>query len=286
MQDIYKMSLFMKYRVKHLVGAFILALLVPCSSMAQSLPAEKQKAYLEVNYIKEDTTAKVHFKLYTKEGYNKIPVRFTIVNLFLNEESKWGMMGNITTDSGGEGAVPLRDRFAKASNSMTEFHLIGSAKDDPRLAETQTEITIRPAMLSLTLYQQDSVRYAKATLKQRDSLGNWVPVQGIKVDFYVQKYFTLLPSSYTDESGQALLEIPNGLKGDENGRTMIVAHIDVNEKYGSLIATAEEKWGVPDKQMGLIEKLLSITIAIGVWVFILSAIAKLFRNSASQSARN
>jgi len=212
------------------------------------------------------------------QGAKRNPVQFTIVNLFLEEESKWGMMGNITTDSFGQGFVPLAKRFALASDSMPEFHLIGSLKNDPRLLDTQTRINIKPATLELSLYRQDTIRYAKATLKEKDSSGVWVPAPGVKVVFFVEKYFTLLPEVFTDENGEALLEVPDGLKGDDMGRIKIVAKADANNNYGTLIATAEENWGDYDNSMGFLERLLSIIFIIGIFIIIIYFIRQIFKS--------
>jgi len=261
-------------------------LLFACSlQVFAQAPSGKQKPSLEVRFVKEDTSTKVHFKLYTTDSTGKHPVRFAVVNLFLSEETKWGMMGNITTDSFGEGAVPLHDRFAKSSSGMKEYDLFGSAKDDPRLEWVQTHVHIKPAMLTLKLYQQDSVHYAKAILTEMDTTGKWVPVPGIKIDFCVQRYYTPLPSAITDENGEALLQVPNGLKGDREGNTKIVARLDSSPVYGTLIASQQEAWGVPDKTTSMLDKLLSLTILIGVWTFIIYIVARLFRKQTIESAK-
>jgi len=270
--------------MKNSLIPFITSVMLLCSFVASGFApdtvAGKQKPYLEVKYVNENGFGRVHFKLYTKDSAQKTPVRFTVINLFLSEESKWGMMGNITTDTFGEGAVPLHDRFAKASASMPVYHLFGSAKDDPRLEWVQTFITIKPATLTLSLYEQDSVKYAKAILKERDSTGAWQPVPGVNVDFCVKRYYTPLHSATTDENGEAILQVPNGLKGDSEGKVTIAATVDAPEHYGTLIATQEERWGVPDNQASLTEKLVSISLIAGVWGFIIYMIIKLFRGKA------
>ena len=275
----------MKYSSIFFFGFLFTALFLPRSIKAAPDSSQKQKAYLNLRYIREDGLGKVHFKLYTLEDNKRTPVRFSIVNLFLVEESKWGMMGNITSDANGEGEVTLRDRFANESKGMTEYQLSGSMNNDPRLFELQKFVNIKPATLELSLFQQDSVRYAKATLNELDSPGVWVPVSGVSIAFNVKKYYTLLPSVTTDEKGEALLEIPNGLKGDSLGNVKIVAKVDASDKYGTLIATGEKKWGVPDQSAGLLDKLLSISLIAGVWAVIIYIVSKLFRKYSAQSAQ-
>lgn len=280
------MKCLIKYSLTSLLAALIMTGIFPQSLIAKDSTTEKQKAYLSVKYIKEDGKGKVHFRLFTKEDHKNNPVQYSIVNLFLHEESKWGMMGNITTDANGEGEVTLKKRFATESDSMTDYLLIGSMKNDPRLVETETKIIIKPATLELSLYRNDSVRYAKAILKEKDSTGQWVPVSGVKIDFFVKRYFTLLPAVSTDENGEALLELPGELKGDNMGNVKIVARVYENDKYGTLIATREEKWGYPDKVAAPEDRLLSLTLIIGVWAVIIYIISQLFKKYSIQSAKN
>lgn len=261
-----------------ILSVFLAFILSPLKAL--TLPDSlKQKAYLKMRYVNEDGQPRVYFRLYTRNDSSISAARFTIVNLFLEEETRWGMMGNITTDSFGEGYVPLRDRFAEKSRLMPRLHFLGSMKDDPRLAETQTKITIIPARLSLSIYQKDSIHYAKAVLKEKDSTGAWVPALGVKVDFYVTKYFTLLPSAVTDENGEAILELPRGLKGDDSGKIKIAARIDANDNYGTLIATAKEDWGGAIG-MDFQERLLSIVLVIGVLAVIISFIRQIFKSKS------
>jgi hypothetical protein len=49
----------------------------------------------------------------------------------------------------------------------------------------------------------------------------------------------------TDESGEAIVEIPNNLAGDANGNILLVASLTENEVYGNLEASATQQWGVP-----------------------------------------
>jgi hypothetical protein len=242
---------------------------LPQPSAAQDTIARKKKAYLTMNYFNEDGQMRVKLKLFSKDGTKKIPVQFAIVNLFLSEESKWGMMGNITTDSFGEGTVPLRKRFALSSAKMSEYDLLGSMKNDPRLLETQTKLNIRPSTLELSLYEEDSIHYAKAVLKEKDTMGEWVPVSGVKVGFSVAKDFTLLPTSATDENGEAILALPEGLKGDGMGSIRIMARVDDNESYGTLTATAEQRWGNPVRSGFMLAFNLIIICFFGIILYVL-----------------
>jgi len=283
---------------------FCMTMISGYSVMAQDSTSEKQQAFVILNYINDNGSGKVDFKVFTKEGKKKIPVQYSIVNLYLNETSKWGMMGNITTDEDGGGSVPLTKKFTDQRDSLTEFLFIGSLMNDPRLEETQTELIIKSATLELSLYEEDSTRYAKAVLKEKDAAGAWVAVPEVEIAFFVKRYFSLLPiAEYpvaTDEKGEAVLEFPGGLKGDSLGNLRISAKIDAHELYGTLVATGEKKWGVPVIQVHSEERLLSgsqknaplmlvilsCTIVTAVWGIIVYIILQLFKIKSFHKHKN
>ncbi len=295
--------------MKALINISLIALLIltwsfPSSLMAQDSTAEKQKAFVTLKYVKEGDERKVYFKVFTKEGKKKIPVQYSIVNLYLNEISKLGMMGNITTDENGEGFVPLVKKFASLSDTLTEFKFIGSLMNDPRLQETETELIIKPATLELSFYEEDSIRYAKAILKEKDTAVGWIPVPEVEIGFFVKRYFSLLPvNEYpvaTDENGEAVFEFPEGIKGDSIGNLVIVAKIDGHDDYGTLIFSGEKQWGTPVNPVKSEERLLSgsqknaplfliiisSTLIIGVWGIIVYIILQLFKIKSSNKSKN
>lgn len=293
-----------KYNLSSLITSIIIVWVFPVLLLAQDSTSEKQKVFVTMKFVKENGNGKVDFKVFTKEDKKKNPVQFTIVNLYLNENSKLGMMGNITTNENGEGSVPLSKKFADLSDSLTEFNFIGSLMNDPRFTGTETELTIKSATLELSLYQEDSIRYAKAILKEKNTEGQWIPVPEIEIGFFVKRYFSLLsvaeyPVS-TDENGEAILEFPKGLKGDSLGNLNIVVKIDANENYGTLIASAQEKWGIPliisqgeerllsgsRKNAPLFLVIVSNTIIIAVWAVILYIILQLFKIKSLNKHKN
>ncbi len=293
-----------KYNISSLITSLIIVWVFPVLLLAQDSTSEKQKVFVTMKFVKENGNGKVDFKVFTKEEKKKNPVQFTIVNLYLNENSKLGMMGNITTNENGEGSVPLSKKFADLSDSLTEFNFIGSLMNDPRFTGTETELTIKSATLELSLYQEDSIRYAKAILKEKNTEGQWIPVPEVEIGFFVKRYFSLLsvaeyPVS-TDENGEAILEFPKGLKGDSLGNLNIVVKIDANENYGTLIASAQEKWGIPliitqgeerllsgsRKNAPLFLVIVSNTIIIAVWAVILYIILQLFKIKSLNKHKN
>jgi hypothetical protein len=49
----------------------------------------------------------------------------------------------------------------------------------------------------------------------------------------------------TDENGEATVEVPANLPGDDNGNITLLAKLDENETFGNLEASAVQQWGLP-----------------------------------------
>jgi hypothetical protein len=282
--------------IRLILVVFVFTLLQnPFQLHSQQEDAERQKAFISMSHVNTDGNGTVHFKVYTKVDRKRVPVQFAVVNLYFNENSKLGMLGNITTDENGEGAVTLANKFQTLSDTLSGYAFIGSLMNDPRLEETIVELPVKPAKLSFTQYEEDSIRYVMALVQQKNDSGLWVPAEEVEVSFFIQRYFGLLPITeypeYTDENGEATIEFPGGLKGDSLGTLTIVTKVNEHEEFGTYIASNQSQWGEPTIVETETEDLLSgsrqnapllliivaNTIIIGVWVLILIIIGQLFR---------
>ena len=73
---------------------------------------QKYSVELKLKYFNEnDTIRNATIYVERRQGDTLVPVKWAIVNLYLNEISKLGMLGNITTNEQGIGTVPLDSKF-------------------------------------------------------------------------------------------------------------------------------------------------------------------------------
>lgn len=272
----------------HLTSLLALAMLAGFAApVATTDSTAKLKGYLSLKYVNEDGKGRVYLKLLTDEGRVKVPMQNTIVNVFLNEESKLGMLGNILTNEDGEGNVPIWvGKFPMFTDTVSEFDFIGSSNNDPRLSVTQKLVHVKKTTLELSLFEKDSARYAKAVLKERNADGDWVPVPGVDVVFNVKKKFCLLPTVTTDETGEARLQLPEGLEGDEAGNMKITAKADVKANNITVIASAEQKWGNAEAVSTGKGKYLSTALIVGFWLIIVYLVTQLITRIVAQKRKD
>ena len=108
------------------------------------------------------------------------------------------------------------------------------------------EATIKRARLEMVPVKGDSSNSVQVKLIDIGS-GEEKPVSEIAVGIFVKREFNPLKigEGTTDESGEASVEVPNNLPGDDKGNITLLAKLDENEIYGNMEAVAVQKWGVP-----------------------------------------
>ena len=108
------------------------------------------------------------------------------------------------------------------------------------------EATIKRARLEIVPVKGDSSNSVQIKLIDIGS-GEEKPVPEIAVGIFVKREFNPLKigEGTTDENGEASVEVPNNLPGDDKGNITLLAKLDENEIYGNLEAVAVQKWGVP-----------------------------------------
>lgn len=130
-----------------------------------------------------------------------------------------------------------------AANKDGKLHFKASFDGNKNIEASNEELTIKRARLEMTPVKEDSVLSVK--LKLVDLSADSVAETGLNV--YVKRMFNPLKlgEGKTDESGEAVVEIPNNLPGDAKGNITLLARVEDNDQYGNLEATAVEPWGVP-----------------------------------------
>lgn len=103
----------------------------------------------------------------------------------------------------------------------------------------------KTATIQLTFLQTDSTKICKATVLSADSS---LPVKEKEIHLYVKRMYGILPVGKvvaTDESGEAAIDFPMDLPGDQNNMIAVIARIEKDETYGDVETTSTVKWGVP-----------------------------------------
>ena len=117
-----------------------------------------------------------------------------------------------------------------------------------------------------------------------------VPVNELKIQFYVPRTFSLLKvGESTLSDGSASIDFPVTLPGDSRGGLTIVAKIEDNETYGNLEASGKIDWGKPSPPEIIVKRGLGdtnaplwmvytlIVLLSGVWLHVVYIIILIIR---------
>lgn len=206
----------------------------------------KAQVRIDLGYFKmAKDSSYLTVKVQTRQERQYVPVTGVIVNLFLNEQTKSGMMGNITTDQDGKGIFILPDKFYQAKDTLTTFKFMARIKNDPNFQDKLTSLEIQDA--SIIISREDSLKRITARLTQKDRIGSQIPVEGASIKFYVRRMFSLLPVgeeyNFTNESGEATIDFPKDLPGDAAGNIQLVAGIEEDDNFGNVMVESNLPWG-------------------------------------------
>ncbi|MDP1727589.1 MAG: hypothetical protein Q8M15_12465 [Bacteroidota bacterium] len=185
-----------------------------------------------------------------KEGKKWIPVVNLSIALYLNSTDAGGLLGTLKTNERGKAEFILNNaRFKHIKDSAGAYQFIAQLRNNSEFEDTDAEIFIKESNLKLSLTEDAGVKTAKVILSEMNNKMEWVPLKDADVRFYVQKTYSLLPLSEgnlkTDDAGEASIEIPAGISGDEKGNITIVARLEENETFGAVISTESKGWGTP-----------------------------------------
>lgn len=228
--------------------ATISVLLVPRMVISQDdtvrLSPRIELNYFQVNGELPYLTTRVR----VKKDSRWEPVKWVIVNLFLNEETKLGMMGNATTNIKGEGSYILPAKFKPAWDSLDQYTFIARIKSDDKVRDTKKVITIKRSNLKVETNEQDSTRKILITIQERQR-GKWENVSDLELKAFINRHFGKLiigEDTYTtDENGAVSVSFEASIPGDDKGVIAVGATIEDNDDYGNLTTTQNVAWGLP-----------------------------------------
>ena len=154
-------------------------------------------------------------------------------------------LGEVVTDRNGIAILNSKaDQLVADKEGKLNFKTVFGGRDSIEAAEEV--LSIKRARLEMTPVKEDSLLTVKLKLVDL-STGTETPVPETDLGVFVKRMFANLKvgEGKTDESGEAIIEIPGNLPGDANGNITLVASVNENETYGNIEASAAQQWGVP-----------------------------------------
>lgn len=261
-------------------------------SINQEKP-EKIAARMSLRYFKKaDGAQSLKVSVWYKEGKKNIPVENTLVNLYLEEVSDQGILGNVTTDENGEATYILTDRFQQYAEGKYEFIFISKLMNEEQFQSAEEEITIKKSNIVFDLSEEDSTVSVKLThVAGPDSL---VPISDSELKIGIRRSFSILPIGEpitTDENGSGSVHYSGDVPGDKEGNLRIVAKVEDHDDIGNIEYEIPVKWGVPVNPVILEKRSLwasganapiplvsvSVAIVLGIWSVLFYLVLQLFK---------
>jgi hypothetical protein len=141
--------------------------------------------------------------------------------------------------------VPAKKMYFRNPSGMIGFkaEYAGAAKYEA----SEGEAGLKPGKLTISFYEQDSLRYVKVNAIQLEADGKEKPLGGQTVLVYVPRMISLLKIAEItlDSLGTGTAEFPKDIIGDAFGNLTVIAQIEENDVYGNIRAEAKNNWGLP-----------------------------------------
>jgi hypothetical protein len=282
--------------MKGIVTIFI-ALLISNISIANDIPNQAKapvRIYLES--FRNDKIQQLSVRVLAKTEKRYLPMVDVEVSLYAEEISPSTLLGAIVTASNGTGTYTFTQNQFEIAKNAKIANYFAVVKESGILKAKEVSISIEDVNLDVRYAMVDSVGQIHVHVSETDSTGNKIPQEDVEIKFLVVRPLSPLPIgddyNTTDEKGNASMEFPNDLPGDNEGHLKILVRIVENDQYGSVEVSEIKKWGIPtfvnDKTIkrslwasganAPISLLLFINAMIaGVWGMIFYIIFKIFK---------
>ena len=131
--------------------------------------------------------------------------------------------------------------FKNTWDSLDEFKFVAQSDSTAGQEPLSADITIKKAILTVDTTSVDGVRTVIGELKEKS--GNaWVPVKDIDMNLSIKRMLGNLsvgdePVYTSDSTGVSSAEFKrDSIPGDEKGNITLVAKVDDNDTYGTLVS--------------------------------------------------
>ena len=214
-------------------------------------PAVKKESALiapAIQFIsvqKGDSTIDLKTKLTSKVSGAFIKLPYLKVTFLQVTDTSEKVLGFIITDRNGK-AVYNVNANAVATDKEGKLHYKAVFVGNKAMEPAEEELTIKRALIILTPIKGDSLLSVRAKLVDVGS-GNVTGIPTVALGIFVKRSFNSLKvgEGTTDVDGEATIEIPANLPGDDKGKVTLQARLDENELYGNLETSVVQEWGIP-----------------------------------------
>lgn len=148
----------------------------------------------------------------------------------------------------------------------------------------------KEANIDISFVKEDSLHLCNLVVTSDST-----PVPDVSIRVYVRRLFGLLPigdEATTDENGAAVVEFPDDLPGNDNTTLEVIAKIEDDDNFGTVVAESTVNWGVPKKESGNVNErslagsrsnapiyfiVVSNLIIFGIWGTLFYVVLQVFK---------
>ncbi len=156
------------------------------------------------------------------------------------------LIGEAKTDFRGVAVlkIPARNTYERNEDQMLTIRSEYAGND--KYEASESEFSLKPSKLTVSFYEEDSIRYVKVDGTQLNADGTESPISEMDVYISVPKMLSMLRIAevYLDETGTGTAEFPMDIIGDSLGNLTVVATIEEHDILGNVRASADNNWGL------------------------------------------
>lgn len=248
------MSVYIKpHIVRFLLATLLLVWLVPSkvlfaqdeSTEAETVEKDRSRMSLTTTQFPGDTI-ELKGLLRAKIDNQWTKISGEKIEFFAVGEEEDKSLGEFTTNSMGLATVLTS---TKAMPVDENGYLTFEARFDgsETLKKSDGDANILKAVMVLTPVAQGDSAYTLQVKVEAPSADSIIPVSEADVVISIKRMVGQLAvgEATTDENGEAEIEFPTGLAGDDVGNLYITAFIEDFEEYGNIAAKSTKAWGRP-----------------------------------------
>jgi len=207
-------------------------------------PAESVMSFICTSTSDDSIQLKSTLSIKHEEGATFLANAVIKFSVNMGETDK--LIGQAKTNIQGTAVikVPARNSFFRNESQLITFKAIYEGSE--KYAAAEGESALKPAKLTVSFYEEDSVRYVKVEAVQLNADGKETPLGPADLTVSVPKMFSMLKLAdiSLDSTGTGTAEFPANIIGDSLGNLTVVASIEENEIYGNVTGNAITKWGL------------------------------------------
>ncbi|NNC94227.1 MAG: hypothetical protein HKN92_01615 [Chitinophagales bacterium] len=251
------------YIVYYLLMTFLILFSSSANVYAEE-EIEQVKPRLRLNYFKHmDDKSELVANAYFKKDGEKLFCTGAEVLLFTSSKSD-KEYSNTTVGEDGYARFNFNsDELSSFKDSSERYSFYVLLKESELFKERSDQLTITDAELKMEFLSEDSVKTLKVKLESFNAdSGRILPVYRKPLKVFVERAFSPYPVggdfNYSNEDGVVEITFPNDIFGDENGIITVIAKLDEDDDFGTIIAKSNIDWGLPYTDYVHTEKALLI----------------------------